>query len=104
MAMTSPYGTIENVGIGAKGFPSPKGKKRLARAQTSIQRAPTGDWARLVAKAAQDLAERKAALRALRAGHDLPLRGPITAADFRASASAKAVSVAVLIRKGIIEA
>ena len=89
MAMTSPYGTIENVGIGTMRGDGRPSKKAAAR---ELLAPVTGRWARLVEDEETNLRLRKAHLRWLR--EQQSLSETVSAADFRHSASPKAAPAA----------
>lgn len=82
MAMTSPYGTIEAIGIGTMRGDGRPSKKAAAR---ELMAPITGRWERMVSEAEQNLQLRKAQLRWER--EHAAKAGSVTAADFRHSSS-----------------
>lgn len=85
MAMTSPYGAIENIGLGTMRGDGRPSKKAAAR---ELMAPITGRWKRLVSEAEDNMRLRKAQLRWER--EQAAKAASVDASDFRHSSSMNA--------------
>jgi len=84
MAMTAPYASMQNTGFAARFRDGPA---KARKADLMQDRKITGKWESMRTSQEDELAVKKAALKALREG---PQAATITAADFRHSALSNA--------------